>query len=41
MTETSQDDEEEQLTMPQVMQRLGGELKTKADSYKDRPMYNR
>lgn len=41
MTETSQDDEEELLIMPQVMQLLGGSSKTKADCYKDRPMYNR
>lgn len=37
MTETSQDDEEKLLIMPQVMQLLGegGSSKTKADCYKD------
>lgn len=30
MTETSQDDEEELLPMPQVMQLLGGELKNQS-----------
>lgn len=30
MTETSQDDEEELLIMPQVMQLLGGELKNQS-----------